>query len=243
MQASASPGLYRDVPRWLWLWLPLGIVVILLLAAPLGEPLNDPMYSEMGLVENLTVVFLVVAVVVGIRIARRDLPIPRLRWWIILLTVGCVYFAGEELSWGQHYIGWKTSAVWKILNDRQQETNFHNMLGVFNGLPRALLTLGALVGGILVPLARQRGTRRWPASRAAYWLWPTVVCTPACVLALLSTVPKKVVEIAGLELTSPFIMRAGETKECFLALFLMLYLYSIFVRLRQWGAPDGPSAT
>lgn len=237
MPASPAPRQLRDLPRWLWLWFPLAMVGLVLLAGTQGARLDDPIYSEFGVLENLTVLLLGMAVVLGIRIVLHSaaLPHPGLRWWIVLLSLGCFYFAGEELSWGQHYAGWESSEFWQTVN-RQQETNLHNIHGVFNEVPRLLMTVGALVGGIIVPVLVRFGTLRWSRRSVAYWLWPTYVCTPTCGLALLVTMPKKIVENTDLVLTSPTVMRAGEIKECLLALFLLLYLASIFVRLRQQAA-------
>ena len=66
---------------------------------------------------------------------------------------GSLYFALEELSYGQHMFRWETGKTWSELND-QQETNLHNVLPLFDQLPRTLLTLGVLIGGIIMPLYR-----------------------------------------------------------------------------------------
>ena len=62
--------------------------------------------------------------------------------------------------------------------DDQDEPNLHNLdtWGVLlDQLPRSLLTLAALVGGVLTPLwlSRKRAFRALPV-----WLMPTLVCTP-----------------------------------------------------------------
>jgi len=119
------------------------------------------LYGEAGAIEWLTVVFLLAAIVYGVcvlRLAAGRGP----RWlvvWALLLLLGAVYFAGEELSWGQHVFQWTTPETWRQLNP-QQETNLHNVHALFDQLPRALLTLAAFVGGIVVPLYRRRAARR-----------------------------------------------------------------------------------
>ena len=42
-----------------------------------------------------------------------------------LFAAACFLFAGEELSWGQHFFGWETPASWAAHN-LQEETNLHN---------------------------------------------------------------------------------------------------------------------
>jgi len=123
------------------------------------------LYGEAGAIEWLTVVFLLAAIVYGARVLR--LAAGRgPRWlvvWALLLLLGAVYFAGEELSWGQHVFQWTTPETWRQLNP-QQETNLHNVHALFDQLPRALLTLAAFVGGIVVPLYRRRAAKR-PSAR------------------------------------------------------------------------------
>jgi hypothetical protein len=187
--------------------------------------------GETGLTENGTVLFLIVAVVAGVwtvvRCARaRSL---RLGWWVALLTAGCFYFCGEELSWGQHYAQWSTPEAWREIND-QQETNLHNCGFLFDQAPRAALTCGIFVGGILVPLKNwRRGQRRDPVTDVSYWLWPTAICVPTAVLATFCSVPDTLCKSLGWR--SPLHL-GGEAKEYFMALFLMLYLVSLCVRLR-----------
>lgn len=126
------------------------------------------LYGEAGAIEWLTVVFLLAAIVYAVRVLR--LAAGRgPRWlvvWALLLLLGAVYFAGEELSWGQHVFQWATPETWRQLNP-QQETNLHNVHALFDQLPRALLTLAAFVGGVAVPLYRRRAARRSPVQQPA----------------------------------------------------------------------------
>lgn len=119
------------------------------------------LYGEAGAIEWLTVVFLLAAIIYAVRVLR--LAAGRgPRWlvvWALLLLLGAVYFAGEELSWGQHVFQWATPETWRQLNP-QQETNLHNVHALFDQLPRALLTLAAFVGGVAVPLYRRRAAKR-----------------------------------------------------------------------------------
>ena len=57
-----------------------------------------------------------------------------LRRFYILVGLGALFVAGEELSWGQHILGFATPDFWKEIN-QSEEINLHNnyaLFGVFN---------------------------------------------------------------------------------------------------------------
>jgi hypothetical protein len=168
---------------------------------------------------------------------RREFPDRWLGLWVALLTLGCIYFAGEEASWGQHWIGWATPEGWAAVND-QQETNIHNMAktGLFDQVPRIVLTIGAVVGGVIVPFLR----RRDPHSPAKFWnlpgwYWGTLVCAPAAILAAGISVPGKLVGKLGVDLPHIARIAPGECKELYLAMFLMVYMLSLSRRMGMWS--------
>jgi len=70
----------------------------------------------------------------------------------IIAALSCFYIAGEEMTWGQHFFHWNTPEYWAAVN-RQEETNLHNTYAIFDKWPRAILELGVLIGGILIPVA------------------------------------------------------------------------------------------
>ncbi len=128
--AGVAPERTRPVlPAWLWLWFPpLLLLVILTIRA-----LDPSVYStwidgERGLIELLTPLLSAFGAVIGFRLLMRLRPSGDrlLSGWVGLLTLGCIYFAGEELSWGQHLFGWQTPEMMERIND-QQETNLHNV--------------------------------------------------------------------------------------------------------------------
>jgi hypothetical protein len=231
-----SPPTESDLPRWLWLWFPLLMVVALVVSKVLGEDTYEAlMRTENSLVELGTVVVLVVAVVAGVRLflRRRELPERWLAGWVLLLTLGCIYFAGEEASWGQHFFHWGTPEALASVN-AQRETNIHNIAGVFDQLPRTLLTLGAIIGGIVAPLVRRRRHGDWrPPSGKWGWLVPTAVCLPTAVLSVVIGLPRKLSKGLDVELPSALVYQGGEFKEYFFGLFLMLYLLSLSRRARS----------
>jgi hypothetical protein len=189
--------------------------------------------GEAGIIENMTVLFLVAAIgfcIASLSRAKRFLLPGFLKVWLLILIIGAAYFALEEISYGQHMFGWGTAEAWKELND-QDETNLHNVHSLFDQVPRALLSLGILIGGIILPLYRHFRDIRLDESSRFYWQWPTIDCVTIGLLVILIRPILSVVETDAIN--------TGEMKENLIALFILLYCISIHSRLRQKMLPDG----
>ncbi|MEM7311082.1 MAG: hypothetical protein AAF682_30710 [Planctomycetota bacterium] len=238
-----TPLRNAPITAWLWVGLPLGAVAAQIAAKAVGEDFyRRTMRSELGLVENATVLLLLVALVTALRLfaARRRVASAGLFGaFALVMALGCFFFAGEEASWGQHWAGFEPPADIAARNE-QGELNFHNdpVLETFlDQLPRNLLTAAALLGGILVPLRRlRRGAPECPrfdrpGLRA--WIWPTVVCLPAAVVAVGVTLPKKAFRALDRQVPYLIDISPGETKELALAAFLMLYLLVLHRELAE----------
>jgi hypothetical protein len=189
---------------------------------------NDRLLKgEAGIVENMTVLFLVVAIgfcISGISIANRLRLASLLKVWLFIMILGSSYFALEEISYGQHMFGWGTAESWKELND-QDETNLHNVHAMFDQVPRAVLTLGILIGGILLPLFRHFRGINLDESNRLYWQWPTLDCVTIGLLVILIRPVLSMVELD--------FINTGEMKENLFALFILLYCVSIQQRLKN----------
>jgi hypothetical protein len=224
------------VPRWLWLWFPIVAIIVILGVRDLGKDIYDRlMTTEQGVIENGTVVILVAAIVAGVLAIRRrrSLPNPRLGGWLILVTLGCIYMAMEEVSWGQHYFSWNTPAPVIEFND-QAETNLHNVSSWFDQKPRLILELGTLIGGVIFTLwALFTGFAPDPRSDWRYWFWPTFACFPAATLAIVIRLPSRFAKWFDWPKPPPFDIRLSEVQELFFGVVLMVYLWSFLVRLRQ----------
>ena len=232
-----------ELPPWLWLaFPPLMLALAVLCRAAGSEVFERWMRTETGVIELGTIAVLLVAVAAGAALALRRRPFPRpwMRPFLVLATLGCLFFAGEEASWGQHVFEWSTPETWARAND-QQETNLHNLTGIgalLDQLPRNLLTLAAgvaVAGPLFMRRRRSRGSSRQRRERGLHWLLPTFVCLPSAALALLVGVPDKVYEVIHDVRSAPEWMdiRSGELKEYYLGLFLMLYVLSLHARLRK----------
>jgi len=96
-------------------------VVVLFLWFP---PLYLSFTYEDRLAEWMQVIFLTIAVILFSRTAYRQ---QRYRSFFMVMTVFCIYIAGEELSWGQRLLNLSVPEVFLRYN-LQQETNLHNFL-------------------------------------------------------------------------------------------------------------------
>ncbi|HEX6882205.1 MAG TPA: hypothetical protein VF530_02430 [Planctomycetota bacterium] len=237
------------VPAWLWLWAGPAIVVAQVATKVIGESTyRGWMRGERGIVENLTVAFLLSALVCAL-LAWRERR--RVRWRLfgpaaLVFAAGLLFFAGEEASWGQHWLGFEPPESIAQRND-QGEFNLHNdpvFEKVLDQLPRTLLTLAALVGGVLAPLVRRRrglAGRDFASASPWDWAWPSLACLPAAALALTVTLPEKVCK--ALDRPVPYLIEisAGETKEYCLALFLLVYALGLLRALRAEGQSMSPT--
>lgn len=232
---AAAPA--RDeLPVWVWLWFPpLVLVLAALLRAIDGESYRQIMESEQGVVENATALLLLPAVAFGLMALRlrRWLPARWLGPWLVSLVAASIYIAGEEVSWGQHWLGWATPEWLAALND-QGETNLHNISSWLDQKPRALFLLWVLVAGLLVPVARRLKRRSFdPRTDWRAWFWPTGIVVPTAILGGFIRVPEWLGgNVDGLRETL-LVIRYAEYQEYFFALFLTLYLASFYVRLRR----------
>ena len=223
----------KDLHRVVWLFLP---VVVFILPYLLQAGIEDAgwfLYGERGWIEMSTLLFLFVAIIFGvILLGAKGFPhSSRFRWWIVLLVLGCVYFIGEEASWGQHIFNWQTPQDWLSIND-QGETNLHNTSYLLDQLPRTLLSSAALIGGVFVPLYCVITGKYFARQSVYYWLWPTHVCLPAATFSLLVSWHEKAYGIFDAKIPAVLDIRAGEAKESLLALFIMIYILSIWCRNR-----------
>lgn len=240
---SPTPSLPDDLPKWLWLFIAPAILPAILLARYL-----DPQFyqvwidGELGLVEMATPLLLSGAMIAGTLIAWRSAAMPA-RWigiWFLLHAAGAFYFAGEEISWGQHFLGWQTPATIAALND-QDETNLHNMSSWLDQKPRLMVVLWSIFGGAVAPLLMALGRLDiggpldW-----RYWIVPRRVCIVPGVMVALVRVPEDVAFSIGYTLPFPFDVRASEIQEMYLAMFLSFYAVSAFRRLQAMEGLKSP---
>ena len=188
-----------------------------------------------GLAENLTVALLIPGIISGFYVLvryRHLLPDFRVIGWLLMWTLACVYFAGEEMSWGQWYFQWETPDAFKGIND-QQETNLHNISSWMDQKPRALVELWIFIGGLILPLVQWiRGRPLYAVDQWKYWIQVPMLCFSAALFFATVRFAKWNDQV--------LIQRYGdpELREMAIALFLTLYLCSFLVRLKKLAAHE-----
>ena len=217
-----------------WLWLPLAVFLVLSLLYWWVPALYRTWFEgEQGLLELAQFALAVAAMGVALWTLRA----PGLKGkrplfaWVSLLALGCLYIAGEEVSWGQHLFFWQTPETWGALND-QNETNLHNISNLLDQVPRTLLELAVVFGGILLPLIMLRR----PAIGRSKWgvILPSLTLLPTAVLVELSRAPERLGELFVGQ--SVFFVRPSEVQELYIIYFLLLYAVLLKRRLYESAA-------
>jgi hypothetical protein len=127
--------------------------------------------------------------------------------------------------------GFDVNEEWMALND-QKEPNLHNLKGIweilFDKLPRQLLSIGVVIGGLLGLYADRRGS--WPKERWLRRLIPSGDILFVAVAANVVSLPERIGEHLFAEMPKWLVLgnASGELKECLLALFILLYAYGLF---------------
>ncbi len=227
-------------PRWPRWWLLYVIVPLLLLVAVIAannasDAIRYAVWeSPVGIMESgiggTALAAGVIALVAFFQPAiRSDWTV---RGWLLAFVIAMIYFAGEDLNWGQYYLGWETPEYLMQIN-REQETNLHNINSWFNQKPRLMVELWLLVACILVPLGWQL-PRRLTQRFLPAMLWPDgrLVFVAALALLVLATdwLSKR-----GL---LPRTVRWSEVEEVFFAYGWLIYSVMLLMRVRfpRWAA-------
>lgn len=252
MSRSAPSWERPDLPVALWLGLPAAAIGVTVLVLPLAGPgwwHTLALSERTGFLENGTVVLLAAAIAWGVRLLRRRREMPALMTPLLAVFVlGTLYFAGEEASWGQHWLGYRTPKSVRKAN-KQGEFNLHNLARYrywLNATPRRLMMLVTIVGGVLLPLAALRWHAAWQAARHwLYWVVPTWRLVPAAAVTVLSDLPEDLLKpgphlahdsYLALALYWP----AQEFRELGFAMVIFLYVFSIRARLGRRPTAPAP---
>ncbi len=230
------------LPTWVWLWMPLLFIPAVSMVRGISLPVYESFIeSELGILETITVLALIPAVVIGFRLFFRygHVLSLKLRIWMLVIALGAAYFAGEEASWGQHWMGWETPESLAAIN-KQNETNLHNTSAWLNQKPRWGLRAWVLVAGILFVLyARTRIGKYDQARHWQPWFWPTLDVLPSAVIIWLVMLFENYRKISGFVPDAFFNHRYSELEELYLSFFILFYMWSIFIRIHR--LPPEPS--
>jgi len=243
----------KELPLIVWLGFPVVSLLIFWLTPLLGYfRWNALMTGEYGYVESGTFVLLLPAIVLAAILAVRFLRFPLLphRSALIMAAVmlasffAALYFAGEEINWGQIWFKWHTPEKWAAIN-YQQETSLHNLEGwsILNNFPRLMMLILTIIGGIIVPLALIRWRRTPGADRKLwYYIFPSWRMIPVALIAATISIPGKFygkghcTNLLPDDYTYPymaFAANAGEMKEYAFALVMLVYLLGVYLLVQN----------
>ena len=116
------------------------------------EGWSKVVWNENGIIENLQVLLLFLSIVVLLNAylkVRFFQNAKYFKYFILIELVGLTYFLLEEISWGQHFLDFKTFNFFlqneSFFYNKQGETNLHNISNLFNELPRSLVLIWCIV--------------------------------------------------------------------------------------------------
>lgn len=237
-----APGMKRFVSRAAWAIVPgLGLVVYGVCLALMPRALFLFVFdSEYGPVELGTAACFGVASVLAFRLAartRRKVP-TFIRALYVLFAVGALFAGLEEISYGQHFFGWRTPR-WFDEQNVQHETNLHNLAGDKPGKTLRNGALGAVtLGGIVLPAAAMWAGGQYAPGRLAYYLLPrgelAPLVTATLLMRLFRTLPRHIREGRDIALF--------EVLELYLGIIALVYVLTLRRRLLPGGAPAGHEA-
>lgn len=178
--------------------------------------------AEDGLVEDLQVVFWLLAFILCVQIARRVGRAGETRMAFLhgVLCAGILILIGEELSWGRRIFGWTLPAWWKLLTGAT-DTSLHEIPGIAPLFDWGLLAAGAY--GSILPLLASRGPLSGPQHKLIRLAAPPSMLVPYFLVALMWAV-----YWTFLEPSRPYrrlVTRYSEVVELILALGIFLFMY------------------
>lgn len=144
------------------LWLPVAALVVTV-ATYAYPPLFYLLLRDDRVYEWAQFALVLFSAVVALGAARLRL---RQRWWpaaafLVVVGLGALLLAGEEVSWGQRAFGWTGTALEEV--NRQGETNLHNIAAEGLDVEEVFRLAMAAIGlfGLVAPfVVRRPGPRR-----------------------------------------------------------------------------------
>ena len=237
----------QKLPIFIWFYIPIIFFLNIFLVKFINEDFfNNYFQKETGFIENGTFIILFLSIITCCFILKkRNLFIFKklFLFWIIIFLFGLIYFAGEEISWGQHWFNWETNNFFKNFND-QSETNFHNMSSWFDQKPRFLLIIFVILGGIILPLYFNNNKNTFLHKSESFKLFcPTFYSLPSSFMCLFIYSLDNLYKILchgtpGIDIKCKYIpellyFRTSEILEFYISFFLLIYILSINSRLKK----------
>lgn len=211
-----------------------GLILTAAALSPWPRLMHYVVGSEAGLVEIITVVAALIGGVAALRIAAawRRLPSPWLAVWFLLFGLGLFLLAGEEASWGQHWLRFTTPDDWAA-NNLQQETNLHNGSLATERIPKSLFSIGVLITGVIWPIVYARTGRLSPPLGRFGLIWPDPRLASAALIAVTLRLLERTTVWVDLEdgAWRPWYVAHKESIELFMVLFVVFHLWDVLRRV------------
>ncbi len=221
--------------RFWYMWLPILVgVFVVYLGFFHGPFYKNWMENEStGLLEFIHAFFPLVVCGIGIRLLffpfiRRN---RLLTAWMVLMAVCSFYLAGEEASWGQHYLGWVTPDDIAELND-QGETNLHNMSHWLDQKPRLILVISIIFSTLVIPWLLVNKPDLPP--RIFDFVYPGLFLAPLAIAVLLTEMITQFKDVFPDHWDD--LVRPGEFQELYIAWYLLAYALLLLERARKTSA-------
>ena len=113
------------------------------------ENLKIDFWSENKLVENIQSFLLLISILIFFVVLKKiDKKNKFIFYFFSAFFLGLIYYLGEEISWGQHILKWKSPNIFVELN-HQKETNLHNISNLFNEIPRSIVLIWCSISALL----------------------------------------------------------------------------------------------
>jgi hypothetical protein len=194
-----------------------------------GESFKAAVLSEQGPIELGTAALYLASagLAAGLALGTRATVPGVYRLLYGLFVAAAVFVALEEVSYGQHLLGW-TSPRWFAEHNVKGESNLHNLYG--DRPTRALRNL-ALVSyaavGIVLPAAAMAWYRRYPPGHWTHYLLPRGEIAALVVLAIVLRRLRKLpsTPFTGLDLG------LDELMELYLGVAALVYVVVLWRRL------------
>lgn len=217
---------YSLSPVW-WFWFPFALLIGLAIMNPfMSEYVRQVVYAENGFLEIPQTIVAFAASVISFLTLKYCRNNRWLKFWVGTAALSTLYICLEEASYGQQFFRWSTPEYWQHLND-QQETNLHNISHWLDQKPRQILTIGIIVGGIIIPVLRNWKSAWLPEKFKIVYPEDAVFWTAFIVifLRILKTLQKAdIITVYS---------RPSEVQEFFLYYFVLIYMLMLRKRLAQ----------
>jgi hypothetical protein len=228
-----------NYPRSLWHFLTwifptICVASVFVTIAISPEAIDAWVVSPHGFLENSPSAFLIIGICFCVSMLRKDhvWDDKTLRFWLFAFIAASVYFGGEDENWSEYWFNWDTPQYF-LENNKEQETNIHNMSTWFNQKPRLAMDIWALVACMLVPLGwtwPKRATAKfvpavfWPQTTS--FIFVVVLCF---MIEIADQFDNLIFPPDGLQAATG--IRLSEVQEMTLAYLMLLYAMDLHKRL------------